>query len=184
MYLPRSLIALLYKNLLRSHHPQSAPVLILVALEPDAICACKILTALLKRDYITHKVQPVSGYADLSKAGQELVQPMKIANGGTGGVVICLGVGGLVDLGELLGLEDVEDSEDAMGGVECWVMDARRPWNLSNVFGGQPYQQPLAEPMAMQREERPALTKAVYNDTTGLGKVASWCLMTEILRMS
>jgi cell division control protein 45 len=145
MYLPRSLIALLYNNLLRSHHPQSAPVLILVALEPDAICACKILTALLKRDYITHKVQPVSGYADLSKAGQELVQPMKIANGGTGGVVICLGVGGLVDLGELLGLEDVQDSDDAMGGVECWVMDARRPWNLSNVFGGQPYQQPLAE---------------------------------------
>jgi cell division control protein 45 len=145
MYLPRALIAQLYNNLLRSHHPQSAPVLILVALEPDAICACKILTALLKRDYISHKVQPVSGYADLSKAGQELVQPMKTTNGGTGGVVICLGVGGLVDLGELLGLEDPEDSEDAMGAVECWVLDARRPWNLSNVFGGQPYQLPLAE---------------------------------------
>ena len=146
MYLPRALIAQLYNNLLRAHHPQSAPVLILVALEPDAICACKILTALLKRDYITHKVQPVSGYADLSKAGQDLVQPMKTTNGGTGGVVICLGVGGLVDLGDLLGLEDAEhDNEDTMGGVECWVIDARRPWNLSNVFGGQPYQQPLGE---------------------------------------
>jgi cell division control protein 45 len=145
MYLPRALIAQLYNNLLRSHHPQSAPVLILVALEPDAICACKILTSLLKRDYITHKVQPVSGYADLAKAGQDLVQPMKTTNGGTGGVVICLGVGGLVDLGELLGLEDAEDGEDAMGGVECWVMDARRPWNLSNAFGGQPSEQPLGE---------------------------------------
>lgn len=145
MYLPRALIAQLYNNLLRSHHPQSAPVLILVALEPDAICACKILTALLKRDFITHKVQPVSGYADLAKAGQDLVQPMKTTIGGTGGVVICLGVGGLVDLGELLGLEDAEDSEDAMGGVECWIMDARRPWNLSNVFGGQPSEQPLGE---------------------------------------
>ena len=24
-----------------------------------------------------------------------------------------------------------------MGGVEIWVFDARRPWNLGNVFGGQ-----------------------------------------------
>lgn len=59
---------------------------------------------------------------------------MKSTEGGSGGVVICLGVGGLVDLASQLGLED-EDSSD-MGGVEVWVLDARRPWNLSNVFGG------------------------------------------------
>lgn len=85
---------------------------------------------------------------------------MKTTNGGTGGVVICLGVGGLVDLGEQLGLEDgEEDSDGAMGGVECWVLDARRPWNLSNVFGGQPYQQPLAETDGNAARRTPGVDK-------------------------
>ncbi|PWY90089.1 CDC45-like protein [Aspergillus heteromorphus CBS 117.55] len=140
MYLPRQLIAHLYQQLLRTHHPLSPPVLILVALEPDALCACRILTALLKRDYIPHKIQPVAGYGDLARAGEELVKPMRTTNGGSGGVVICLGVGGLVDLSEILCLsgegEDGEEEED-MGGVEVWVFDARRPWNLANVFGGE-----------------------------------------------
>jgi cell division control protein 45 len=137
MYLPRQLISHLYLQLLRSHHPLSPPVLILVALEPDALCACRILTALLKRDYIPHKIQPVAGYGDLARAGEDLVRPMQTTNGGSGGVVICLGVGGLVDLGEILGLSQPDDEVEDMGGVEIWVFDARRPWNLANVFGGQ-----------------------------------------------
>ena len=138
MYLPRQLISHLYLQLLRSHHPLSPPVLILVALEPDALCACRIFTALLKRDYIPHKIQPVAGYGDLSRAGEERVKPMQTTNGGAGGVVVCLGVGGLVDLSEILSLSDPEDEVEDLGGVEVWVFDARRPWNLSNVFGGHP----------------------------------------------
>ncbi|KAJ5259388.1 hypothetical protein N7478_012369 [Penicillium angulare] len=137
MYLPRQLISHLYLQLLRSHHPLSPPVLILVALEPDALCACRILTALLKRDYIPHKIQPVAGYGDLARAGQELIQPMQTTNGGSGGVVVCLGVGGLVDLAEILALSNPDEEVEDMGGVEIWVFDARRPWNLGNVFGGQ-----------------------------------------------
>lgn len=137
MYLPRQLISHLYLQLLQSHHPLSPPVLILVALEPDALCACRILTALLKRDYIPHKIQPVAGYGDLARAGEELVKPMQTTNGGSGGVVICLGAGGLVDLSEILCLGNPEDEVDDMGGVEVWVFDARRPWNLANVFGGE-----------------------------------------------
>ncbi|KAL4984632.1 CDC45 family [Aspergillus falconensis] len=138
MYLPRHLISHLYLQLLRSHHPLSPPVLILAALEPDALCACRILTALLKRDYIPHKIHPVAGYGDLARAGEELVRPMQTSNGGSGGVVVCLGVGGLVDLAEVLGLSGEDDREgiEDMGGVEVWVFDARRPWNLANVFGG------------------------------------------------
>ncbi|KAH8698778.1 CDC45 family [Talaromyces proteolyticus] len=137
MYLPRNLISHLYLQLLRSHHPLSPPVLILVALEPDALCACRILTTLLKRDYIAHKIQPVAGYGDLARAGEELVRPMRTTEGGSGGVVVCLGVGGLVDLSEILRLTNAEDDSDETSGVEAWVIDARRPWNLVNVFGGQ-----------------------------------------------
>lgn len=137
MHLPRSLLSKLYLHLTSTRHPLSPPVLILVALEPDALCACRILTRLLKNDYIPHKIQPVSGYGDLERVGTELVSPLMEQNGGTGGVVICLGVGGMVDLGTVLGLEP-EGEETTFGGVEVWVIDSRRPWNLGNVFGGFP----------------------------------------------
>lgn len=55
--------------------------------------------------------------------------------GGVGGVVVCLGVGGMVDLGSVLGLE-FEGEENMFGGVEVWVVDFYRFWNLFNVFGG------------------------------------------------
>lgn len=137
MYLPRSIISHLYTHLLRTHHPLSPPVLLLVSLDPDALCACRILTSLFKRDYISHKIQPISGYGDLARAGEELVRPMRTIDGGSGGVVVCLGVGGLVDLESILGLEIGEDGNDGMGHIDIWLIDARRPWNLSNVFGAQ-----------------------------------------------
>jgi cell division control protein 45 len=145
MYLPRNLISHLYQHLRRTHHSLSPPILILVALEPDALCACRILTALLKRDYIHHKIQPVSGYGDLAHVGESLVQPMRTQQGGSGGVVVCLGVGGLVDLSTVLGLDLVEEGEDPSGGVEVWLIDARRPWNLGNVFGGNPADMALGD---------------------------------------
>jgi cell division control protein 45 len=137
MYLPRTIISHLYTQLLRSRHPLSPPVLILVALDPDALCACRILTSLFKNDFIPHTIKPISGYADLTRAGEELIRPLRTSEGGSGGLVVCLGVGGLVDLESLLGLEVDEDGNGGMGGVDVWVFDARRPWNLSNVFGVQ-----------------------------------------------
>ncbi|KAI0132392.1 CDC45-like protein [Xylariales sp. AK1849] len=137
MYLPRELISKLYVHLQNTRHPLSPPVLILVALDPDALSACRILTRLLKHDYIPHKINPVAGYGDLERAGQELVAPMMETRGGSGGVVVCLGVGGMVDMGTILGLE-VEGEESSFNGVEVWVFDSHRPWNLGNVFGGYP----------------------------------------------
>ncbi|OIW32235.1 CDC45-like protein [Coniochaeta ligniaria NRRL 30616] len=137
MHLPRSLISKLYLHLQNTRHPLSPPVLVLVALEPDALCACRILTRMLKHDYIPHKIQPVAGYTDLERVGRDLVAPMMETRGGAGGVVVCLGVGGMVDLGQVLGLEP-EGEENTFAGVEVWVVDSHRPWNLANVFGGFP----------------------------------------------
>ena len=169
MYLPRSLISHLYTQLVRSYHPLSSPVLILSSLDPDAICACRIFAALLKRDYIPHKIQPVAGYEDLARAGQTLVRPMKTTEGGGGGVVICLGVGGLIDLSSTLGL-DSEDPAEAMGGVDVWLLDARRPWNLHNVFGGQPPVLPLQETDANVRRKLPGVDKGCIQRAYKPGK--------------
>ena len=145
MYLPRTLISHLYQHLRRNYHSLSPPVLILVALEPDALCACRILTVLLKRDYIQHKIQPIAGYSDLANVGETLVQPMRTQQGGSGGLVVCLGVGGLVDMSNMLGLDEADEGEDPSGGVEVWIVDAKRPWNLGNVFGGNPAEYTLQE---------------------------------------
>ncbi|KAI1168344.1 CDC45-like protein [Nemania serpens] len=153
MYLPRDLISKLYTHLQNTRHPLSPPVLILVALEPDSLCACRILTRLLKHDYIPHKIHPVAGYGDLERAGRELVAPMMETRGGSGGVVICLGVGGMVDMGTILGLE-FEGEESSFNGVEVWVIDSHRPWNLGNVFGGFPLD-PVSDTAASYRSRAP-----------------------------
>jgi cell division control protein 45 len=141
MYLPREQLGQLYTHLQRNTHPLSAPVLVITSLGVDSLCATRILTSLMKRDYIQHKVQPVAGYSELQNVGQQFVLPMTRQHGGDGGIVVCLGAGGLVDLEEVLGLdgqsadEGAEPMDMSDHGVEVWVIDGRRPWNLSNVFG-------------------------------------------------
>ena len=152
MYLPRQLISHLYAQLLRSHHPLSPPVLLLVSLDPDALCACRILTTLFKRDYIAHKIQPVAGYGDLTRAAEEMIRPSmrknrtdgiepgKLGDEASGSVVICIGLGGLVDLKEVLVGEDLDEDfgQGQLDGIEVWVFDSKRPWNLENIFGSVP----------------------------------------------
>ncbi|TKA34226.1 hypothetical protein B0A50_00206 [Salinomyces thailandicus] len=139
MYIPRPRLVDLYTRLIATSTPTQPPLLILTALTVDALCAVRILTALLKRDFLPHTLVPVAGYADLQAAGERLVRPLRRGTGGEGGRVICIGCGGGVDLGELLlGLEEdgeEEEGEERGHGVEVWVVDARRPWNLENVFG-------------------------------------------------
>ncbi|KYG42386.1 hypothetical protein M433DRAFT_157956 [Acidomyces richmondensis BFW] len=140
MYLPRPQLATLYTQLLAKTNPSSAPILILTSLTVDALCAVRIFTALLKRDFIPHTVVPVSGYTELQNAGERLVQGLRRERGGEGGTVVCVGCGGGVDLSEILLGADGENIEEAQGtnghGVEVWVLDAWRPWNLENVFAG------------------------------------------------
>src|ERR1700761_2702405 len=132
MYVPRSLFTHLFSHLTKHHSVSSSPVLILAAVEPDALCACRMLAHLLKFHFIRHSITPISGYADLARAGEKLVRPLRTTDGGSGGTVICLGVGGLVDLEAHFGLEPDEDGNGGgMGGVDVWILDARRPYNLS-----------------------------------------------------
>ncbi|KAI9804182.1 MAG: hypothetical protein M1825_001584 [Sarcosagium campestre] len=115
-----------FQKLRQSYNRFSPPVLILTATETDAICATRILAAVLKSDFITHNIHPISGYEDLEKTATKVVGPMKR---GGGGVIICLGVGGQRDLAKVL---DIEDDDT----IEVWVMDSRRPYNLKNIYGG------------------------------------------------
>ncbi|KAI5837955.1 CDC45 family [Morchella snyderi] len=122
MFIPRSLLASAYAHLKSHAHSTNPSILILCALDIDSLCATRILTHLLKRDYIPHKIHPVSGYQELERLNDTLVRDNEDLR-----FVICLGLGGLVDIATFLELG---------AAVECWVVDGRRPWNLYNVFLG------------------------------------------------
>jgi cell division control protein 45 len=127
MFIPRSLFSSAYTHLKAHVHPSTSSILILCALDTDSLCAARILASLLKRDYILHQIKPVAGYQDLEKINETLVKGSEELR-----FIICLGLGGLVDLSAFLELSR-GGSEHS---VECWVIDGRRPWNLYNVFAG------------------------------------------------
>ncbi|KAF3173212.1 hypothetical protein EYR41_010061 [Orbilia oligospora] len=122
MHIPRDHFSTAYNRLKRSASGTVPSILILTSLDVDSLCACRMLTRLLKTDYIPHKLHPVAGYQDLTKANKEF-----ISNNDDLKFLILLGVGGLVDIAEFLELK---------AGVECWVLESRRPWNLQNIFAG------------------------------------------------
>jgi len=126
MYISRDLFSSAYLHLKHHAHSTTPSILILVALDTDSLCATRILTQLLKRDFLPHKIHPVAGYKDLSNVNDTLIKGNEDLR-----FVICLGLGGMVDMEDFLDLR-----KDDGSCVECWVVDSRRPWNLHNVFGG------------------------------------------------
>ncbi|KAL1590646.1 hypothetical protein WHR41_00775 [Cladosporium halotolerans] len=180
MYLPRDQAGQLYEQLVRNQHPLSPPVLIITSLGVDALCATRILTSLMKRDFIQHKVQPVAGYSELQDAGRNFVLPMTRQRGGDGGVVVCLGAGGLVDLEEVLGLdgqsveEGVEPEDMTDHGVEVWVIDGRRPWNLNNVFGSSTILQQTEEGAIVSKRQGVDRGRVLPHYAPGKGGIIVW----------
>ncbi len=68
---------------------------------------------------IRHSITPIAGYGDLARVGEKLVRPLRTTDRRYGGTVICLGVGGLVDLEAHFGLEP--DEEGSGGGMGAWT---------------------------------------------------------------
>jgi cell division control protein 45 len=180
MYLPREQLGQLYEHLQRNIHPLSPPVLVVTSLGVDSLCATRILTSLMKRDYILHNIQPVAGYTELQAVGQKFVLPMTRQHGGDGGTVVCLGAGGLVDLEEVLGLDgqSVEEGAEPMDmtdhGVEVWVIDGRRPWNLSNVFGSSTTVQQAEEGAVLLKKPGVDQGRVLPHYIPGKGGIIVW----------
>ncbi|TGZ83887.1 CDC45-like protein [Ascodesmis nigricans] len=127
MYIPRSLFSSAYAHLKANAHFATSSILILCALDTDSICATRILTSLLKRDYIQYQIKPIAGYQDLERVNVSLIRGNEALR-----FVICLGLGGLIDISAFLDLGDAGGETE----VECWIIDGRRPWNLENIYGG------------------------------------------------
>lgn len=49
-------------------------VMIFVAPNCDAMCACRILSYMLRADAVSYKIKPVAGYGDIAAANDELLK--------------------------------------------------------------------------------------------------------------
>ncbi|KAJ1912539.1 DNA replication initiation factor cdc45 [Mycoemilia scoparia] len=95
-------------------------VLLLVADDPDAICALRILIWLLKQDNIAYKTVPIGNYADLSRVNKETIEKSREIKS-----IVMINCGGRVDINDYLSLVD---------DVTVIVIDSHRPYNLYNIF--------------------------------------------------
>ena len=73
MLWPRLKLDEAYARLKQQSLGGACTVLILVAADCDALCACRILTYLLRSDHIMYKVKPVSGYDDIARTNGSLI---------------------------------------------------------------------------------------------------------------
>ncbi|XP_064620177.1 cell division control protein 45 homolog [Lineus longissimus] len=96
---------------------QTQRVLVLVALDVDALCALKILQYLFQCDHVLYTIMPVSGRQELETAFMENCEGIKC--------VMMLNCGGNIDIVELL-----QPDED----VTFFICDSHRPIDVHNIY--------------------------------------------------
>lgn len=74
MIIRRTQFASAYTRIKQSSLSGTCAVLILVALDVDALCACRMLASLLKVDFIPFQIRPIAGWSDLDDVNRTLVQ--------------------------------------------------------------------------------------------------------------
>ncbi|KAJ2059532.1 DNA replication initiation factor cdc45 [Coemansia sp. S146] len=101
-------------------HTTGTSVLIFASIDVDAICALRLLTTLLKRDSVGHKIIPVNNYADITQMNTTLIESnLQIRS------LVFLNCGAQVDIQDLVSLRD---------GLSVLIVDSHRPFNLYNVY--------------------------------------------------
>ncbi|XP_012859705.1 cell division control protein 45 homolog [Echinops telfairi] len=96
---------------------QTERVLLFVASDVDALCACKILQALFQCDHVQYTLVPVSGWQELESAFLEHKEQFRY--------FVLINCGANVDL-----LDVLQPEEEAI----FFVCDTHRPVNVVNVY--------------------------------------------------
>mmetsp|Transcript_27344 Transcript_27344/g.71666 ORF Transcript_27344/g.71666 Transcript_27344/m.71666 type:complete len:588 (-) Transcript_27344:104-1867(-) len=115
-----------YKRIKQDALKGDCTVIIFVAPDTDSICACWILTALLKADYIGYKMMPIADLTDLLEAKEMLLE-----NPGDFQTVVMLNAGGTIDI---LAEFEAEDEASPLADLTFYLVDAHRPIDLANAY--------------------------------------------------
>ncbi|KAJ3029123.1 UNVERIFIED_CONTAM: hypothetical protein HDU68_000078 [Siphonaria sp. JEL0065] len=100
--------------------PNANTVLVIASPDPDALCACKMLSTLFKSDCIIHQIIPVSGYDQLDKTNSN-----KIRNNDNLRSIIMLNCGGVIDVAETLSIPPE---------ATVYIIDSHRPLHLCSIY--------------------------------------------------
>ncbi|KAJ3237271.1 hypothetical protein HDU81_009777 [Chytriomyces hyalinus] len=100
--------------------PNANTVFIIASPDPDSLCACKMLSSLLKSDCIMHQIIPVSGYDHLAKTNR-----MKIENNEDLRSIIMLNCGGVIDIASTISIPD---------RATVYLIDSHRPLHLGSIY--------------------------------------------------
>eukprot|EP00039_Didymoeca_costata_P030735 m.31129 g.31129 ORF g.31129 m.31129 type:complete len:586 (+) comp8280_c3_seq1:251-2008(+) len=100
-------------------------VQVFVAQDVDSLCAAKILTELLKSDFISYSVVPTADMNDLMNARDALIQsPGDVLS------AVLINAGGTIDI-----LEQFQALEEQpLEHIQFYLIDCHRPLHLSNVY--------------------------------------------------
>jgi len=109
-----------YQKILKKSIKTGAKVIIFVATETDALCASKILTALLKSDNIQYILVPVLSFSQLEKEFDALKTKENVKS------LVFLNCGAQLDL-----TEKWFSSPDSK--IKCYLFDSHRPVHHNNV---------------------------------------------------
>ncbi|KAJ1837779.1 DNA replication initiation factor cdc45, partial [Coemansia sp. RSA 2703] len=101
-------------------HSSGTSVVIFAAADGDSVCALHILTTLLKRDSIGHRIVPVHSYGELGEQSTR-----QISQGEQIRTAVFLNCGGSVDIQDYVALRD---------SLTVLIVDSHRPFNLYNIF--------------------------------------------------
>ncbi|GAA5934623.1 hypothetical protein JCM3775_002007 [Rhodotorula graminis] len=143
MYLPSGQYAYAYQQIVARARGQAAcSTFLLVAPDVDALCAARLLSALLKTDDVPHQTVPVGSWAQLADEAQQL-RDEEIRN------LILINLGATADLYALFGLGDPASGQrglDFPPSCMIHVVDSHRPIALSNLFTRCDYAQAVFDP--------------------------------------
>ncbi|KAJ2786295.1 DNA replication initiation factor cdc45 [Coemansia interrupta] len=101
-------------------HGSGTSVVIFAAADGDSLCALHILTTLLKRDSIGHRIVPVHSYGELAEQSTRQISSSEQVR-----TAVFINCGGSVDIQEYVALRD---------SLTVVIVDSHRPFNLYNIF--------------------------------------------------
>lgn len=143
MILPSSQVPTAYRQIVaRARGSPACTTYLFVAPDVDALCAARLLSALLKTDDVAHQTVPVGSWAQLAQEAQQL-RDEDIRN------LVLVNLGATADLYALFGPGDPSSGQ---GGLDfppsCMihVVDSHRPVALANLFTWSDYARAVFDP--------------------------------------
>jgi len=135
----------LLTNIRASRDETLSSVLILCAMDADALCAARILSYLLRADSIPYQLRPCPSHTSLIQilSGLKKKEEYSIEYGEEDeegklevGCVVMLNIGGMINLNQFYASKEDQEPILPMSTL-TFVMDCHRPWHLANIHAGE-----------------------------------------------